>query len=668
MRFELICLFHDDVDDAQELLQECWGAVPSERLNASAMLFRMMEMLEELDSDSDDDDDDDEDDDDDNDDDDDDAMSANPTVVEPVTPHEHAPVELRASTPVRAKTPLATERMASPVHSKDEAQELPALVTLRTLRTPGSPHTPGSPRTRETAGAIAQRKSLSLPVVTSVGKLQPLEWPESQAQTQTTAEQPANVIASPEAMLASLADMDDATSIETVLQTLATAAAASEASHADGHNSHHFARGRGWSTGSHGAALTLAGGLSPSSASSTNQTEQVDGNDGAAVPAVAVDSPVKPDIAAPTTPVAPATPDVNNNTNNNDDDDDDDLFALLSKSKAATASTLHGWTAADQLRRSLDVQQAEVAAAQAAGQSTDTDDPAFYSRKFECLLLCPKGMELFVAYSRVIYCEENAIFWLDADKLRTCEASEVAPLCQSLYAKYFSGAGRALNIEWATTQVIAAAFAAKDLSRNLFAPAQREIFNLMKFGTFQLFVKHDLFLSALKKYKRSTTSAGGVATPGAAAVNSKTPAKGKAPGTPTAAKAGSGTPADKEGASKHKTGRLFNLFGMFKSGSKAESPSAAQDLGSPDKAAEPTSATKKGKKTKASTTSSPQVATPQAAKKSEPETEIASPVHVLFTVLLSGLILSFFTYHILVWFRRRCIRACAIIMLKTAPT
>jgi hypothetical protein len=217
------------------------------------------------------------------------------------------------------------------------------------------------------------------------------------------------------------------------------------------------------------------------------------------------------------------------------------------------------------------------------------DDPESWAIKFERLLPSQPGMQAFIEYSRTTYCEENAIFWLDCDQLRTCEEGMVPELCHKLFAKFFSGT-RSLNIEFGNNKKIVSSYQANSLTRDLFAPAQKEVFTLMKFDTYPRFLKSQHFKDALSRWKRSKRKAAAAKDdakgkkktgpkaaqpPAAKAASSGTTSSGAAQGAGTEAKGAAGE-IKSEGK---KLGWLFRVGTKRGKGDKAAASSSSSTGG-----------------------------------------------------------------------------------------
>lgn len=182
-------------------------------------------------------------------------------------------------------------------------------------------------------------------------------------------------------------------------------------------------------------------------------------------------------------------------------EEDIDFFAMLKKHQDEKETTAMKWT----------VQEAIAAGDQPDG--VDVDDPDRWATKVEYLLRSKVGMDIFVAYCRTTYCEENALFWMACDKLRTCTEEEVPAHCEQLFHHYFTRGGRSLNIEDASQKKVMAAFAAQHRTRDLFAPAQREIFTLLKFEAYPRFLKSSHLKDARHRYRRTGSAAVGTGKP-----------------------------------------------------------------------------------------------------------------------------------------------------------
>jgi hypothetical protein len=413
----------------------------------------------------------------------------------------------------------------------------------------------------DTAASYARRRSLTLPCASPVGQLQELDWPGAAVGAAAVAP-----VDSHAENLESLAEFSsqDVSRVTSRAPSLAALPLATD------HPEDEPSPSPGIAPVPDTTPVTDVEDLAV--ASSPEITQNPDLTSPLVIPAAAEPEP------APVMPVsAPATA-VNDTPQSVavvDDDDDDDLFALLSKRKGQQAAAAAGWTVAEVWTRAEEVRARETTAALSAGHSVSLDDPSFFGAAFECLLLSPAGWDIFVAYARTTFCEENAIFWRDADRLRTCSEGEIAALCESLYAKYFSETGRALNLEHTSSHAITSAFAARRFSRDLFAPAQREVYNLMRTSTFPLFVQHPLFLDAKAKYSKKMARHHAKALSPAVSSPQSSPAKN--PGTLESPASGTA-----DGSHAPKKGFFGKMFGKLSGGTpKGPSPAASPSAPAP---------------------------------------------------------------------------------------
>nr|XP_029733706.1 uncharacterized protein LOC115269272 isoform X4 [Aedes albopictus] len=118
---------------------------------------------------------------------------------------------------------------------------------------------------------------------------------------------------------------------------------------------------------------------------------------------------------------------------------------------------------------------------------------ASWGTSFEKLLEDAAGLHTFSEFLKKEFSAENIYFWTACERYRQItDREERAKEAQSIFAKHLeSGCGEPVNVD-----SIARNIAKENLPQaepTLFAAAQKQIFNLMKFDSYQRFIKSDMY-------------------------------------------------------------------------------------------------------------------------------------------------------------------------------
>lgn len=189
------------------------------------------------------------------------------------------------------------------------------------------------------------------------------------------------------------------------------------------------------------------------------------------------------------------------------EEDDLDFFAMLNKHKEKETEAAMKWT-----------KEEEEAQDKTPGQDdSGVVGPERWALKFDYLLSSDEGMKQFMKYLRSTFCEENALFWKDSEKLKEVPESELGPELQKIFDKYISPrAPLSLNIDGPTRRIITVSFQSGRPKRDVFAAAQKEIYLLMKFDSYPRFLKSPIYTEHCKNYakKKEAASSGAAAAGG----------------------------------------------------------------------------------------------------------------------------------------------------------
>ncbi|XP_058454976.1 uncharacterized protein LOC131432618 isoform X2 [Malaya genurostris] len=132
-----------------------------------------------------------------------------------------------------------------------------------------------------------------------------------------------------------------------------------------------------------------------------------------------------------------------------------------------------------------------------ASESSGPTGVASWGTSFEKLLEDAAGLHTFSEFLKKEFSAENIYFWTACERYRLLsDREERAKEAQAIFAKHLeSGCSEPVNVD-----SIARNIAQENLpqaEQTLFAAAQKQIFNLMKFDSYQRFIKSDMYKTCL---------------------------------------------------------------------------------------------------------------------------------------------------------------------------
>lgn len=152
-----------------------------------------------------------------------------------------------------------------------------------------------------------------------------------------------------------------------------------------------------------------------------------------------------------------------------------------------------GEVTSEKLSMSSSVQSLE----QASDSSSNCDQPrgrvGRWLAGFDELLHDPLGLLVFAEFLKKEFSQENIFFWVVCEQYRKMlDRSERATAASAIYQKHLGpGAPEPVNVD--SRAQLAVQEGLEEAAPDLFVPAQKQIFNLMKFDCYQRFLKSELF-------------------------------------------------------------------------------------------------------------------------------------------------------------------------------
>uniref|UniRef100_A0A1I8Q564 Regulator of G-protein signaling loco n=1 Tax=Stomoxys calcitrans TaxID=35570 RepID=A0A1I8Q564_STOCA len=128
--------------------------------------------------------------------------------------------------------------------------------------------------------------------------------------------------------------------------------------------------------------------------------------------------------------------------------------------------------------------------------------PTAWGTSIETLLADPAGLKTFAEFLKLEYAAENIYFWTACERFRNLETeTERQTEALNIYKKHLAnGSLEPVNVDSQARSLVEKHLATAE--RELFHPAQKQIFNLMKFDSYQRFLRSDLYKQCLQAEKK----------------------------------------------------------------------------------------------------------------------------------------------------------------------
>ncbi|XP_034489329.1 regulator of G-protein signaling loco isoform X1 [Drosophila innubila] len=124
--------------------------------------------------------------------------------------------------------------------------------------------------------------------------------------------------------------------------------------------------------------------------------------------------------------------------------------------------------------------------------------PSSWGTSFERMLQDAAGMQTFAEFLKKEFSAENIYFWTACERYRCMESeTERVTMARQIYGKHLANSGSdPVNVDSQARNLSDEKLASGAL--DIFAPAQKQIFNLMKFDSYQRFIRSDLYKSCVE--------------------------------------------------------------------------------------------------------------------------------------------------------------------------
>ncbi|KAG5680659.1 hypothetical protein PVAND_010153 [Polypedilum vanderplanki] len=130
--------------------------------------------------------------------------------------------------------------------------------------------------------------------------------------------------------------------------------------------------------------------------------------------------------------------------------------------------------------------------------------PTSWGQSFEFLLNDPNGLKIFAEFLKKEFSGENIYFWTACERYRQIvDETERRKEAIAIYEKHLgNGAHEPVNVDSNARNSTRDGLAKAEL--DLFSSAQKQIFNLMKFDSYQRFIRSDLYKSCIQAEQKNT--------------------------------------------------------------------------------------------------------------------------------------------------------------------
>ncbi|KQS52490.1 regulator of G-protein signaling loco isoform X1 [Drosophila erecta] len=129
--------------------------------------------------------------------------------------------------------------------------------------------------------------------------------------------------------------------------------------------------------------------------------------------------------------------------------------------------------------------------------------PSSWAGSFERMLQDAAGMQTFSEFLKMEFSAENIYFWTACERYRLLEAeADRVALAREIFGKHLANSSSdPVNVDSQARSLTEEKLAGA--APDIFAPAQKHIFNLMKFDSFQRFIRSDLYKSCVEAEQKN---------------------------------------------------------------------------------------------------------------------------------------------------------------------
>ncbi|XP_017846613.1 regulator of G-protein signaling loco isoform X3 [Drosophila busckii] len=138
-----------------------------------------------------------------------------------------------------------------------------------------------------------------------------------------------------------------------------------------------------------------------------------------------------------------------------------------------------------------------TAATAAHAEDVEVTGPSSWGNSFERMLQDAAGMQTFAEFLKKEFSAENIYFWTACERYRQQESEpERIALAREIYSKHLANSSSdPVNVDSQARNLGDEKL--NSGATDIFAPAQKQIFNLMKFDSYQRFIRSELYKSCV---------------------------------------------------------------------------------------------------------------------------------------------------------------------------
>ncbi|XP_023165627.2 regulator of G-protein signaling loco isoform X4 [Drosophila hydei] len=135
----------------------------------------------------------------------------------------------------------------------------------------------------------------------------------------------------------------------------------------------------------------------------------------------------------------------------------------------------------------------------------EQNGPSSWGTSFERMLQDAAGMQTFAEFLKKEFSAENIYFWTACERYRCMESeSERVALAREIFSKHLSNSSSdPVNVDSQARNLSEEKLTSG--ATDIFAAAQKQIFNLMKFDSYQRFIRSDLYKSCVDAEQKQQT-------------------------------------------------------------------------------------------------------------------------------------------------------------------
>lgn len=157
----------------------------------------------------------------------------------------------------------------------------------------------------------------------------------------------------------------------------------------------------------------------------------------------------------------------------------------------------------DVYTKAIQIEDDDFASVKSESHVVVPTGPAAWGQSFELLLLDPAGLHSFAEFLKKEFSGENIYFWTACERFRQInDVTERTKEALTIFEKHLAnGSSEPVNVDSKARGTAQERLGSAE--KDLFLHAQKQIFNLMKFDSYQRFIRSDLYKTCLDAEARN---------------------------------------------------------------------------------------------------------------------------------------------------------------------